>query len=133
MKGAYILVAELKDDSKIEIGKLCTFEFKKGYYCYVGSAVGNIVNIESRTARHKRLATEKAGKLRWHIDYFLTSPNVSVVDIKKFEDAAECDISKRLEQRADKTIRGFGSSDCARGCMGHLHYFKNYFNPAANF
>lgn len=124
MKGAYILVSYLKNDSNIRIGEFGTIDFKKGYYCYVGSANGKSVNIESRTYRHKRLVSEKTGKLWWHIDYFLVNPDVSLLNIIKFENREECKISKFLEISADRTIHGFGSSDCKSGCVGHLHYFK---------
>ncbi len=125
MKGAYILVIHLKKNSKIRVGKLGTISFEKGYYCYVGSAKGGSVSIESRTNRHKRLASKKVGKLKWHIDYFLADPNVSIIDIKKLENNDECKISKILENSADSTIHKFGSSDCKCDCVGHLHFFKN--------
>jgi len=124
MKGAYILVSHLKKNSKIKIGKLGSIVFQKGYYCYVGSADGRSVNIENRTARHERIASEKRGNLKWHIDYFLVNPNVSLVDIEKIDKGDECRISKILEKSARKTITGFGSSDCKNGCRGHLHYFR---------
>jgi len=41
MKGAYCLVIELKKNSSIKIGALGTIKFKKGLYCYVGSALNN--------------------------------------------------------------------------------------------
>lgn len=125
MKGAYVLVTKLKNDSRMKIGKLGLVDFVKGYYCYVGSARGKSVNIENRTTRYKRLASKKTGKTKWHIDYFLVNPNTSIIDIRKLEDSRECKISKFLEKSANKTIRGFGSSDCKAGCIGHLHYFKN--------
>lgn len=125
MKGVYILISYLKKNSKMKIGKLGTIDFKKGYYCYIGSANGKSMNIENRTNRHKRVVSEKAGKLKWHIDYFLINQGVSLLDIKRLEDCEECKISKFLETSADRTIRGFGSSDCKSGCVGHLHYFKD--------
>jgi Uri superfamily endonuclease len=120
-----VLISYLRADSTMIIGKLGTIDFKKGYYCYVGSANGKSISVESRTARHKRLASEKKGNIKWHIDYFLTSPNVSVKAVKKVEDGKECKVSKILEGIADKTIKGFGSSDCKEGCIGHMHYFES--------
>ena len=121
----YRLISHLKKDSKIKIGKLGTVDFKKGHYYYVGSANGKSVNIENRTRRHERLAFEKTGNLNWHIDYFLVDPKVSLTDIKKMENGDECEISKIFEQSADRTLHGFGSSDCNNGCKGHLHYFRD--------
>lgn len=125
MKGSYILVMKLKKNSKMRIGKLGVINFPKGYYCYVGSALGNTVNIENRIKRHKRLDEEKSGKLKWHIDYFLVNPNSSIIDIItiKNDKGIECKISERLDKVADKSIDGFGCSDC--DCKSHFHYFEN--------
>ena len=123
MKGVYVLVTKLKKNSIIKVGKLGEINFLKGYYCYVGSALGKSVNLENRIKRHKRLVKDKVGKLQWHIDYFLVNPNVSIIKTISFNGKKECKISNILERRADKTIREFGSSDCK--CKGHFHYFKN--------
>ena len=125
MKGSYILVMKLKENSKMRIGKLGVIDFPKGYYCYVGSALGNTVNIENRIKRHKRLDEKKSGKLKWHIDYFLVNPNSSIIDIItiKNDKRMECKISERLDKVADKSIDGFGCSDC--DCKSHFHYFEN--------
>jgi len=125
MKGAYVLIGHLKKDSKIKVGSLGELDLKKGYYCYVGSARGKSMSIENRTNRHKNLASKKAGNLKWHINYFLVDPAVSLVDVKKMEGGDECKTSKLLEGFANETIQGFGSSDCIFGCAGHLHYFKS--------
>jgi endonuclease-3 len=118
------LVTELKEDSKIKIGKFGIKKFPKGYYYYIGSALGKSVNLENRISRHKRLNTDKNGKLRWHIDYFLVNPNVSIIDTITINNNRkdECKISKKIEKIADTSISSFGSSDC--NCKSHFHYFK---------
>lgn len=118
------MIIELKKSSKIRIGKLGPIDFPKGYYCYVGSALGKIVNLEKRIDRHKKLNEEKSGKLKWHIDYFLVDPNTSIVDIImiKSDKRIECAISEKLKKVAIKSINGFGSSDC--NCKSHFHYFR---------
>jgi Uri superfamily endonuclease len=123
MRGTYILVMYLTKDSRIKIGKLGIREFLKGYYCYVGSAFGKIMNLENRIGRHKRLNKEKKGNLRWHIDYLLVKAKVSIKKVVTFNKKIECKVSKHLERNSDRTFKGFGSSDCK--CKGHLHYFKN--------
>lgn len=128
MKGAYVLVMKLAKNSEIKIGKLGEIEFPEGIYCYVGSARGKGVNIENRIARHKKLAKNKIGKVKWHVDYFLTNSNVSLTEAIKLHGSGECKISQFIEQKADGTIHGFGSSDCKNGCKGHLHYFENMSN-----
>ncbi len=120
MRGSYILVLKLKKKSKIKIGKLGLIDFQKGYYCYVGSALGKNINLENRLERHFRRNKKK----KWHIDYLLSNPLVSidgaiVIQSKK---KIECFISQYIEKNADKTIKNFGSSDCK--CKGHLHFFK---------
>jgi len=125
MRGTYILMMKLKDNSKIRIGKLGLIDFPKGYYCYVGSALGKAVNLENRIGRHKKLNKEKSGKLKWHMDYFLVNPNSLIIDtiLIKSSHRLECDISRKLERIADKSIEGFGCSDC--DCKSHFHYFEN--------
>jgi len=125
MKGTYILIIKLKEDSEIKIGNLGLINFPRGYYCYVGSALGNTINLENRVGRHKKLNREKEGKLHWHIDYFLVNPNALIIQIVmiKNEKRMECEISKMLEKIAKKSIQGFGSSDCK--CKSHFHYFDN--------
>lgn len=140
MKGSYILIARVKKDSKIDIGKLGKLDFKKGYYCYVGSANGKTVSLENRLKRHIKLSIEKKGKLRWHIDYFLTNHNVLLNGVIAFEKKprkseceprksecepreSECGLSHILEKSADYTVKKFGSSDCK--CNSHLYRFKS--------
>lgn len=125
MKGSYVLITELKKNSKIRIGQLGVINFPKGYYCYVGSALGNSVNLENRIGRHKKLNQEKSGKLRWHIDYFLVNPKTSIVDTIKIktDKRIECDLSGKLQKLALNSVGGFGCSDCY--CESHFHYFEN--------
>jgi len=125
MKGTYVLITKLKEDSRIRIGKLGVINFPKGYYCYVGSALGKSINLENRIGRHKKLNKKKKGRLKWHIDYFLVNPNTSIFNIITInsDERRECDISRKLERFADKSINGFGCSDC--NCKSHFHYFEN--------
>ena len=127
MKGAYVLIINLKKDSTIQVGKLGKINFKKGIYAYVGSGMNN---LEKRIERHFRLAKNKKGNVRWHIDYLLVNPDVRVVDVIPIESdrKIECEISQLLEKKALRTIPRFGSSDCRKGCKGHLHYFKTLKN-----
>jgi len=125
MRGSYVLVTELKKNSKIRIGKLGEIDFSKGYYCYVGSALGRSVNLENRIGRHKRLNKEKSGKLHWHIDYFLVNSNVEIVQINKISGVQkiECKISQVIQKVAKDSIQNFGCSDCK--CKSHFHYFDD--------
>ena len=60
-KGSYLLLLFLEKEKVLQVGKLGTFTFQKGWYCYVGSAMNN---LQARIERHLKI--EK--KLRWHID-----------------------------------------------------------------
>jgi Uri superfamily endonuclease len=118
MKGIYCLLIKVKSSVKIKVGKLGKINFKKGYYTYVGSALGN---LQARIARHLR---EKK-KLKWHIDYFLASPKVEIEQIlvKFTRKRLECSFNRKI-QKFGVGINGFGCSDC--NCKSHLTYFKNF-------
>ncbi|MBU5689274.1 MAG: GIY-YIG nuclease family protein [Candidatus Aenigmarchaeota archaeon] len=116
MKGTYIILIHLKNDQIIKIGSLGKIYFKKGYYCYIGSAFGRSINIENRVSRHLR----KNKKIRWHIDYFLKNKKTKIIDILIFENRKiECFLAKILSKKF-KPIKKFGSSDCK--CISHFYY-----------
>jgi Uri superfamily endonuclease len=112
MKGTYLLVMELRDDTSIMVGKQGVVHFQKGYYAYVGSALNG---LDQRIQRHLR--TKK--KIHWHIDYLL--PFTEIVDIfyKENTRKEECRIAREFE-RNFTNIPGFGCSDCT--CKSHLFY-----------
>lgn len=118
VKGAYCLIIKLVKDRKIKIGKLGHIVFKKGYYCYIGSALNN---LEKRIERHK----SKNKKLKWHIDYFLKYGKIIDVVKIKTNKRIECLLSKKISKIAHIYINKFGCSDCS--CDSHLYYFEN--NP----
>lgn len=122
MKGTYLLLIEVKKNARIKVGKLGYVSFKKGYYCYVGSAVGNSANIPNRILRHLK----KKKKKHWHIDYLLSKPYVKIKGLFIFpEKRKEEEISHKIGRMADSTIKGFGSSDCKK-CKGNLHFFRKW-------
>jgi Uri superfamily endonuclease len=112
----YQLFIELKTDETIRIGKLGTFDFPAGDYIYTGSAKKN---IEARINRHQT----KDKKLRWHIDYFLNSPNVMITNLKRFTEP-ECEINQKTKGVA--LIKQLGASDCHAGCISHLKYIRGH-------
>jgi len=112
MKGSYILLIELKNDTTIRIGKLGKRQFDKGCYLYVGSALNS---LEQRINRHLR--SDK--KLYWHIDYLLKHAKISSVFYRESDNREECVIAKALNENLSPVI-GFGCSDCK--CNSHLFY-----------
>jgi Uri superfamily endonuclease len=118
MNGAYILVMKLKSNKNIRVGSLGKLEFNKGFYCYVGSAIGS-TTIENRCKRHLM----KNKKMKWHIDYLRREAEiVSIVAIPS-KNKIECIVSRKILKQADSFILKFGCSDCS--CNSHLFYFKN--------
>lgn len=113
-KGTYILKIKLNNSKNIVYGKNKLDRFERGYYFYVGSALGNTNNLKKRIERHLR----KDKKFHWHIDYLLEHGSINKIYIS--ENAVECEVSKELNFL--KSIKGFGSSDC--NCKSHLFYLK---------
>lgn len=110
MPSTYQLHITLTKDSHLRIGKLGEALFPAGSYVYTGSAKQN---LEARIKRHR----SKKKKLRWHIDYLLASRNAEITDVKYFE-GEECEINKKTQ--GGIPLKGFGSSDCRKGCGSHL-------------
>ncbi len=106
----------------LQIGKLGSFNFPAGWYCYVGSAMNN---LQARIDRHLRI--EK--KQHWHVDYL--RPHAVTIEVIRMESNRnfECKLNERIASVADSTpVRKFGSSDCI--CFSHLHFFKE--KPVSN-
>ncbi len=132
--GAYLLIAEVKQkDLILKIGALGKLTFKKGFYCYIGSAMGKgSTSLEKRVFRHVKTSFKPSDtdielpKIHWHIDYFLSDPAVTLVKIILIPSQIkeECSIVQQIfsSQPCD-IVKDFGSSDCR--CNGHLAYFKS--------
>ena len=115
MTGVYLILVELSEGQRIQTGRGACFSLAKGFYSYVGSALGG---LEKRVARH--LSAEK--KLHWHIDYLMDRGRVKVVIGAETKQKEECLVASALSQRLS-SISGFGSSDC--NCRSHL-FFSEY-------
>ncbi len=121
MNGAYLLVLKVKRNVSIRVGSLGKINFKKGFYCYVGSALGKM-SLEKRICRHYRLNRNKRGKIRWHIDYLLVHKDIELVSAlyKRSKQKIECKLSNKIAKLSEFTVKKFGSTDCR--CFGHLHF-----------
>lgn len=126
MKGSYILVVFLGIEKEIKIGSLGNLLFFKGYYLYVGSAMGHAGSstLLSRIRRHLLNKTKK--KIHWHIDYLLADENALISKIYLIPTTIplECIIARELFECCDNFIENFGSSDC--NCISHLFYYKKF-------
>ncbi len=124
--GSYLLIIFISKQKRIQIGKLGLIKFGSGYYCYVGSALkGKLIN---RVKRH--LAPPSLKKIHWHIDYLLTSFDISIIKSILITSLIreECIIAQTIKKLSKDEVLGFGSSDC--NCNSHLFYFgdKEPFN-----
>ena len=126
MKGTYILLIFLSNETRIRIGSLGSLTFHKGYYLYVGSAMGSksSTSLENRVKRH--ISESHRKKLFWHIDYFLASEMSVLIKIYLIPSLIrlECVLARDILSVCDNNIKCFGSSDCL--CSSHLLYFKDF-------
>jgi len=122
MKGTYILVIKLSQNSKIIIGAMGPIFFPKGLYFYVGSAMATTgaLTLLNRIKRH--VLKESHKKVHWHIDYLLKSNNTQIIRVYMIPSAEkyECIIAQEILKKSDEYIDNFGSSDCF--CKSHLFY-----------
>ncbi len=112
IKGSYILLIELPEEQTITIGSLKAIYFPRGYYAYIGSAMGK---FKSRLSYH--LKSNK--KPHWHIDYLLEKASITDIILCETEERIECTIAQAVNGQFD-SIPGFGSSDCK--CNSHLFF-----------
>lgn len=108
----YQLHIAVREPLRLAAGRLGNFDFPAGRYVYTGSARRN---FRARVERHLR----RAKTLRWHIDYLLDAPGVTVVAVLP-ANAPECDLNQATGGHV--VAPGFGASDCRRGCGSHLKY-----------
>lgn len=116
--GIYLLLIYLENAQDIAIGLTLNTHFERGYYIYVGSAKNNLIQ---RMRRHRHNRKTK----HWHIDYFLERAKLLTTIPIISRESLECSFAKALSQIAEKSIKGFGASDCL--CPSHLFYFPH--NP----
>jgi Uri superfamily endonuclease len=118
LKGIYVLIIQVNEDIKVDVGALGRVTFTKGVYAYVGSAQ---INMKQRINRH--LKSEK--RKFWHIDYLLDNATVKIVNVffKEADKAEECKTAKTIGERNEPVV-GFGCSDC--NCKSHLFHIENY-------
>lgn len=108
----YQLLIQVEAPLRLTVGRLGEWPLPAGRYVYTGSARRN---FEARVARHLR--REKTA--RWHIDYLLLAPGVSVLEVVR-STTAECALHQATPGQLP--IPGFGASDCRAGCGSHLKY-----------
>ncbi len=113
--GLYILLTELARDTRIEVGRLGTTHFHRGWYAYAGSARRN---LSQRIARHQRARK----KLHYHIDYLRAWSAWARAYPIRAAPLGECELARELQRISAGPVQGFGCSDC--GCGSHLFLFR---------
>ena len=98
-RGSYVLLIRLSEEQTIATGSLQDVRFPRGYYAYVGSAMGG---IKSRLSRHLR----RNKKRHWHIDYLLERATITDISVCETEKRSECAIAQALGSQFD-SISGF--------------------------
>ena len=126
--GTYTLLIALNQAAGISVGKLGTYEFRPGTFCYIGSAHGPS-GLAGRIKRHMRPASQK--RRHWHIDWLLEHANIQQVWWVESPQSLECAWSQTLSRIAESPIPGFGSSDC--GCESHLYTLRDVQHQRAVF
>lgn len=101
----------------MHVGALGDLSFRKGWHCYIGSALGS--GGLKRLDRHFALFENQDKTPKWHIDYLLTDPRFTLeyAVYAKTKDRFECRFVKSL---SGSGVDGFGCSDCS--CLTHLLY-----------
>jgi Uri superfamily endonuclease len=117
--GTYVLLFKMKRTRILQIGRLGRYRFPKGYYAYVGSALGP-GGIRSRIHRHLR----PTRMLHWHVDYLQPAAvpvEVWITQNRHRKEHLWAAVLKSMRS-ASIWVPGFGSSDCK--CAGHLVYYR---------
>lgn len=118
----YQLTLHLPRPTRVQVGRLGTFDFPAGQYIYTGSARRA---LEARIRRH----LSRAKRMHWHIDYLLAAPGVSVVAVTRSH-APECALNAATPGRI--VAPGFGASDCRQGCGSHLKWQQPAHDPVVD-
>jgi Uri superfamily endonuclease len=123
--GTYALVLSARKDGIIRIGRLGTLPLQRGFYVYVGSALGS-GGVRARLGHHLKMSSRP----HWHIDYLRRHAVLEEVWYCYDGAAWEHQWARCLgtQPGASTPIAGFGASDCR--CDAHFCFFKS--RPSRN-
>jgi Uri superfamily endonuclease len=115
--GTYALILRCAAADEQIIGALGKAQVRKGFYIYVGSALGP-GGIRSRVSHHLRTAK----KLHWHIDYLRQKMPINAVWYAQSTSVQEHHWARTLAcwSLTKIAVQGFGASDCQ--CESHLFF-----------
>jgi Uri superfamily endonuclease len=120
-KGTYVLIVSVAQLTRLEIGRLGTFDVAPGFYAYVGSAFG-AGGLRARIGHH----LESTAAPHWHIDYLLGIAEPIEVWFSTASQKFERRWADLLEKASNFRIpiARFGSSDYHRSRSSHLFYTR---------
>ena len=104
----------------IQIGKLAQLNVQKGYYVYIGSAMGP-GGVAARLNHHSKISK----KPHWHLDYLRAETEFHQAYALCSPQRKECQWAALIagSEEVSEPMKGFGSSDCK--CNTHLFYFSS--------
>ncbi len=116
VNGTYALILQNKRNLRIQVGRWCEIEFKRGFYLYVGSAFGP-GGLQARLDRHCRVQKTR----HWHIDYLRERVTVLGAWISYEPYRLEHQWAQAIgSAKGVAKIEGFGCTDC--DCPAHLFF-----------
>ena len=117
--GTYTLILSCASDARIQVGRLGTMQLQRGYYVYLGSALGP-GGLRARIAHHQKVSARPY----WHIDYLRAHTRLHSVWVRYHHRRHEHERARAVRKMKGATIpfRGFGASDCS--CPSHLYFLK---------
>jgi len=118
-KGLYILLGYVTKDVSINVGRLGTILFRRGFYLYIGSAKG-AGGLYTRLKRHLL----RSKKTRWHIDYLTVNPHFKPLFIfytTNLDLSEDIIVSTLVNHGFKIAVKGFGSTDDVK-VESHLLY-----------
>jgi Uri superfamily endonuclease len=120
-KGTYILIAQVSEMKRLEVGSLGKFDITPGFYAYVGSAFGS-GGLRARLGHH----LESIAEPHWHVDYLLQVASPIEIWFTMADKKMERHWAELMEKAPGfrVPIPRFGSSDYHRSRASHLFYSK---------
>jgi len=117
-RGTYVLILFCPRRKLVQIGKLGSLELRRGFYVYVGSALGP-GGVQARVAHHRKVSPRP----HWHIDYLRPHARLDRVWYSFSRVRREHHWARTIHALRGAAIprMGFGASDCR--CPSHLFFF----------
>ena len=116
--GTYALILFCSRAERVQIGKLGALELRRGFYVYVGSAMGP-GGVRARLAHHQKVSQRP----HWHIDYLRLHTRLDRIWSSHSRVRREHQWARLIGAMPGASVpnAGFGSSDCR--CKTHLFFF----------